>query len=287
MSPTRFVSLILVLIAASQLGATRSTIDISPAPPHPDHPETYFQLGELLGAQAQTSAQQDRAEQVLAMGATLAMQQGEHQLAASCCIALVELASDPQHQRDLWDLALLIDPDRFPSWVKFRSSPADSSARRSAAECLRLIRNAKHADAAELFRTQSVKDQLAAAAESLGLSPSTTLDQIRLLLSHQRDDACRGRVFDTRVRDGESSRFLCPDHQYPIGSAPDAKSLELLLSLETACLESAAQINGWGGVVAMGLDQPARTPSIEMLAQQYDIDPARPYWDGQGWSSNP
>lgn len=255
--------------------------------PRADQPQTYLDYGERLAAEATTSDQLELAAKILAMGVLVAEQQSDTQLASSCCIALSHMSEDPDQASDLWDLAMMLDPGRFLSWTQYRANDTLSIGAREAAECLRLIRNAEYEDASTRLNTSSVQRQLREAARQLGYEPDAVLARIRAVLATDRDDDCKGRVFITRVRDGESSKHLCTDHTHPIGTAPDAPTLRMMLSLELACLNAADQLRDWGGAVSMSLDQPLRAPSTKLLPGQYGIDPDRPNWDGRQWVKSP
>lgn len=252
-----------------------------------DQPRTYLEVGELLTVEATSDEERDHAAQVLALGALIAHQNGDMQLAASCCIALSSSTNIQEQQRDLWDLALSIDPGRFNGWVRYRAQANRSSVARNLADCLRLLRNAEYEEAGEIFRSGLVQSRLRETASSLGYQPESLTHRIEALLAMGTDDDCKGRVFVTRVRDGESKRHLCNDHNHPIGTVPDVQTLNMLLSIELECMESARQLEDWGGVAAMSLDQPLRIPDIQSLQRRYSVDLDRPYWDGTGWSARP
>lgn len=253
----------------------------------PDRPQTYLELGERLAANASREPDIEHAAQVLAMGVVMAQRNADGQLAASCCIALSTIANEPGMQRDLWDLALLLDPKRFRSWAAHRTKDAVLDDARDAADCLRLIRNAEYQDASSLFSKPAVQSRLRMAASTLGYEPETTLQRIQSLLASGGADECNGRVFVSRVRDGESSKHLCDDHSHPVGAAPDEATLKMLLSIELECMNGLSQLRSWGGETAMSFDQPMRLPDTRLIQSRYKVTPDHPYWDGSRWTPKP
>lgn len=287
MNLRRISSLIALFTIAMLMGLGQTQLQTSTPTLRVDQPETYLELGEQLAALARNQQQIGHASQVLAMGVLLAQRANNPQLAASCCIALSTLEQGPEQRRDLWDLALLLDPGRFQGWVEHRPSASISRDAAQAAECLRLIRNAEFEDAGVLFNQERTRSTLRETAAALGYEPEKSIERIKSLLAMTHSDGCKGRVFVTRVRDGESFKTLCTDHTYPIGSAPDVPTLQMLLSMELACMNGASQLRDWGGAESMSLDQPMRFPETQMLITRYQIDPDRPYWDGSRWSATP
>ncbi|MFG0245249.1 MAG: hypothetical protein ACF8MF_04255 [Phycisphaerales bacterium JB052] len=281
--PSRSVLLLLAMfILAFQLGLSRvqpaTTLD-------PGQPRQYLEQGELLLVRAKGNDELALARQILAMGAVLAHRAGQDGIAASCCIAVAAAHDDAESVQLAWDLALILDPSRLAAWAQQRNRSTTTGSATLGAECLRLARNAEPADASELYRNASVREAINQSAERLGFSVEDVTQSIRALLDTSGQDQCRGRVFTTRVQDGESIRVLCDDHTHPIATTGDVRSLQMLLAIELDCLGASAELEDWGSARVMHQQRPFNTPSIDQLIEAYQIDPARPYLIDGRWSS--
>lgn len=259
----------------------------APSEPSPDQPRTYLRYGEFLAAQSQSKADRDAARRVLAMGVLLAERDGDHELAASACIAIADTHTDPRSRAQAWDLALLLDPSRLNAWSQWRVSATDQESARLGAQCLRLARNAKPDDARTLFNRPDVRGAIMQAAARLGYTEDAVRDALTPLMGTSRDDDCRGRVFYARVEDGVSRRVLCEDHDHPVGGTGDPERLRLLLSVELECLNDRGGLESWAGSAYMGRDKPAAVPDLDWLMDQYGIDPTRPYLNDGQWVTEP
>jgi len=269
------------------LGILGATTQLRSSILNPKQPIRYLELGETLGARAQSNDDLAQARQVLAMGATLAERLGKNGLAASCCIALADTYEDKENFRDAWDLALLLDPSRLSAWSTQRDSPASSRPTLLGAECLRLARNDEPEDAKEIYSRTAVREAIAAAAVRVGIEQRDVESTLRRLFIVPDRDRCRGRVFHVRVEDGESIRLLCPDHDHPIGGLGDTERLRMLLAIELECLNAADNLLDWDSASAMHQNQPIKAPGIGSLIEQYGIDPTRPYLVSGRWSAKP
>lgn len=259
----------------------------APSGVRPDQPRTYLRYGEVLAAEAQNPDAQSLARQVLAMGVLLAYRDGDHELAASGCIALANTHDEPDLRARAWDVALILDPSRLAAWSQRRASERDHQASRLGAQCLRLARNAKPGDARALFDRSGVRDAIMQAAGRLGHTEKTVRDALMPLLDTSRDDNCRGRVFYAQVEDGQSRRVLCGDHDHPVGGLGDPETLRLLLSIELECLNERGGLGSWAGSVFMWRHQPFEVPDLDWLADQHGIDPDRPYLVDGRWVAEP
>lgn len=251
----------------------------------PRQPDQYLEQGELLLVRAEGHEELVLARQVLAMGAVLAHRAGQDGIAASCCIAIAAGHDDAEHMQQAWDLALILDPSRLSAWAQQRNQSSTTGSAALGAECLRLARNAEPGDASELYKHASVREAINESAKRLGFSAQDVTQTIRALLNTSGQDQCRGRVFTTRVQDGESIRVLCDDHTHPIATTGDVESLQMLLAIELDCLGASAELEDWGSAWGMHQRRPFNTPSIEQLIEAYQIDPARPYLIDGRWSS--
>ncbi|MAO25137.1 MAG: hypothetical protein CMJ35_08120 [Phycisphaerae bacterium] len=251
----------------------------------PGQPNSYLEQGELLLAQAEGREETRRARQILAMGAVLAHRTGQDDIAASCCIALVDGQDDPALISQAWDLALMLDPSRLAAWAQQRNMAHATDSSALGAECLRLARNAEVGDASALYQRATVRQAIRDAALRLGLPVQDVTRVIDGLLTTTGRDECRGRVFSTQVHDGESVRVLCDDHTHPIATTGDVESLRMLLAIELECLESSTGLEDWASAWSMHQQRPFEAPSIEQLIELYQIDPARPYLVNGQWSS--
>ncbi len=252
-----------------------------------DRPSSYLEAGELLAANAETDEELTMAQQVLAMGIAMASSAGEDSVASSCAIALADASGDSDIARELWDLALLLDPSRVSAWVRNRAVSQSDPQNLIAATCVYFARQADGDEANARYSQRPIKALIRTAADELGFDPMAVHNTINTLIVHAQEDACRGRVFVSRAVDGESIRLVCPDHQRPIGVAASDDALLELLSIELHLMGESGMLRSWGGTSMMKLDTPARIPSVQGMAQRFGVDPMRPYWVDGRWSATP
>ena len=254
----------------------------------PERPASYLESAENLSGWANEQSRQNISKQLLAMGILMNQRAGEGALAASCAIALAQLESDNVHSSRLWDLALVLDPGRFESWSKVNAEQRIDPLQLVAADCIRFARNGDLEEASNRFERRAVRVVLEQTARDLGLDASKVLEDIRHLLSQSQNDPCRGRIFITRVEDGEAYRVVCRDpvHQRPIGSAQNQAALIRLLSLEARLLE-ATQNSSWSGTTAFGLTRPTNELRLDDLPTLYSLDLNRPYFRDGRWTDKP
>lgn len=279
---------LLLMICAVCLLGMRAAQGIRMERLTPDQPLEYLGLGERLIALAETPEQVRVGQQALVLGVALNAQGGDTQAASSCCIALAStLGERPEDAQALWDLALMLDPSRLTAWGADRTNGSSDRARESAAECIRLARNADPEAASALYNQPRVRDAIRDTATSLGYNSASILVEIEQMLRAAGRDPCRGQVFEAVVHDGVSTRVICDRHEYPISTAPNGQLLTQLLAIEAECLDAAPLVDDWGGTRAMGLDLPLHEPSIEWLLKRFAVDPERAYWRAGRWSSQP
>ena len=284
----RVLCIMLLLLSASLLIAWQAPAESLVNGLTPDQPASYLDIGERLAAKAGSDEQLRLAQQVLTLGIGLNFSEGDRAKASSCCIALADtLSNDPESQQALWDLALTLDPERLSAWAEHRAGEGTAASNATAAECIRLARNASVDEADDLLRQRSVREAIEHACRALGLDSTTILSELTLMLQSPTRDPCRGQVFESVVEDGKSSRVICDAHQYPIATAPNPTLLTQLLSIEIFCLQAQGGVSEWGGVVAMGLDGPLRDPGVLALYQRFGVDPQRPYRNNGRWVSQP
>lgn len=254
----------------------------------PDEPLDYLVQGERLIALAVSPEQLRVGQQTLVLGVALNVKAGDTQGASSCCIALASTLGDsPDDARAIWDLALMLDPSRLTAWAANRTDDASQGARASAAECVRLARNADTNAASALFSQPRVREAIRASATMLGYDSASILAEIEQMLKAPGRDPCRGQVFEAVVNDGVSTRVICDHHEYPISTARSGKMLTQLLAIEADCLGAMTRIDDWGGTSALGLDLPMREPSVAWLLNRFGVDPQRAIWRNGHWSTQP
>ncbi len=256
----------------------------------PDDPLGYLQLGERLCAEARSPEQAHRALQVLALGLGLADRAGDDRLAASMCIALASAETDPAVRTDLWDLALLRDPTRSNAWSEHRGAAAVGNAplRERAARCVYFARNSDYHEAADSWAQPGVRQLIRSTAADLGMDPAGLDELLTGMIQASADDPCRGRVFLRRAQDGQALRVVCPQHPRPIGAAPSDGALRQLLTIEAALLEPAgarAGGDGWSAAAYLGRTGAAREPTVSAVLGRYGVDPDKPVWRADAWSS--
>jgi len=257
----------------------------------PEVPESYLNLGETLGARAQSDEEKQYAAQVLTLGIGLAQRQGMPKLAASACIALAAIEDDAQMGTSLWDLALMLDPSRRSAWLAHRDArtQAQQHRRQAAARCLYAARMAHPKVASELLGQQGIRQTIHTIANRAGFDPAKIDQLLDGMIHDASEDECRGRVFITKRIDGGAKRIVCPDHQRPIGAGPDDQALRQLIKLELLLLGEPPKemdARGWETAAYLGQQTPAIDPSVSMVIQHYQVDLTRPYWRVDRWSSS-
>ncbi len=285
----RWAAIVLLAIALpATLGAyAPKPIAASEIQLDPSDAETYLETGEWLAASASTQDELARANQVLAVGIGLAHRQGEPGLAASLCIALSDTEPDLGMSQSLWDLALMLDPSRRSAWRAHRDARnhAISTIINDAARCVWAARMGDQKTAGDLFNNSAVRERIKDAALQAGIDPNS-FDRIlsRSIRNHDYDD-CRGRVFIVDHSTGEVRRIVCEQHSHPLGTLDGGIEFAEFIRVEAMLHE--LSISQWESAVSIGLDEPARDPSISMLETHYKIDLTRPYLKANQWVSTP
>jgi len=245
----------------------------------PESLTTYLEVGESLGAIAESDADTLLASQSLVIGIGLAVRDNQSQLAASMCIALASIETDSTMAETLWDLAIAIDPDRYQAWVLHRDDRAQ--------EVSRINRDAARALYAARFANPKLATELP--AQIANLDPERVNNTMNQMISDATDDDCRGRIFiPKRGDDGQMRRIVCQDHARPVGVALGDESLRWFIKLELILLEqlpSIADSQDWEVVTYLKLDAPARDPSTAMIVQHYRVDLSKPYRKGARWAA--
>lgn len=259
---------------------------------HPNQPESYFAVGERLGASARTESELFLANQVLGVGIGLAQRQGDLELAASMCIALASFEDDTSLSSVWWDLALMLDPSRHQAWVVFRDVRAqeDVQLRQQAARCLYSARFSDPKVASALWGEIKIRRVIKEASEKIGLDPARVSRRLDELISVASDDECRGRVFVVEKKDGQMERVVCPDHTRPIGTAFDEQSLSEFIRIEVELLSpvlSSTADGAWELTEYLKLQLPANDPAFAQIQDHYRIELSKPYWRDGHWSASP
>jgi hypothetical protein len=97
-------------------------------------PSSYLHFAEQLH-QESPSGNQTVAVQASLLGASLAMQEGDQSLTASCLIAAADFAGSTDRVM-MWDLAVMIDPSRMEAWRSHRD-PQESYSHATAGKMCR------------------------------------------------------------------------------------------------------------------------------------------------------
>lgn len=257
----------------------------------PSSPVGYFIFGETLLASAETLEDTKLARQVLALGIGLAMKENSPELAASMCIALAGDGYRSRNAINLWDLALMLDPNRRSAWQQYRNRVAiqEQQVREDASRCVHAARFNKPELASELIAKPGVSQAILTSAEQSGLKPMRVLGTVRTLIEQASDDSCHGRVFVTRRGDGVVTREVCPDHARPIGTAISQDAFDNLIRVEANLLEISKDHQSntdWGQTAYLQLDVPAEDPSVSMILKLYRVDILKPYWKNDRWVSS-
>lgn len=257
----------------------------------PDNLEGYLRIGESLGVNTNTDSDRTLAMQTLAIGIGLTQRSDNPKLAASMCIALATVEPNPTISSALWDLALILDPNRRASWLVHRDTQEQELAqlKKDAARCLYAARFNDPKLATELLGQREIREAIRQAARDADLDPSRIDRVLSEMISLATDDDCRGRVFIAERNDGELRRVVCRDHLRPIGTALDDDSLRQFIKLELILLgqfSTGMNQQAWETNAYLGLDEPARDPSASMIIQHYQVNLSRPYWRGERWASS-
>jgi hypothetical protein len=261
---------------------------------NPESVVSYLRVGESLGFHAENEQDQIVAMQTLGLGIGLAARQGEHELAASMCIALAAIEPDRDRKTALWDMGLVLDPTRRQAWMLFRDqrSEKDIQINQDAARALYAARFNDPNRARELMGKKVIRDRIRDAARSVDLNPARVDQIITELINTSEKDECRGRVFIAQRSEGEMRRVVCPDHMTPIGSTMNFEDLSTLIKLELALLDDGASSGlsnraPWEINVLLNLDEPASDPSVGQILEWYGADLTKPYRRGDRWVSSP
>ncbi len=254
----------------------------------PSKPYEYLQQGELLVAQSSSPEGIRVAREIYAMGVLVAARQGEHLLASSCCIAIASTyqQNDSEYET-LWDLALLLSPERESQWLTHRGGSSKLNDAQRAAEAIRLLRNAEYAQASKLLKDNHVRAEINRASERLGLQRATVWQHINRMTAAASNDPCNGKYFQVEIVDGKAHRRVCTQHPWAIGAAPDLDQLKLLIGIEALCADAADEMDDWGGVYELSITQPVSLPSLDWLRDLYKLDPSRPVLKDDRWVSAP
>ncbi len=301
--PSRYLVLcVSFIVALSALGATkiRTTTLVQDSYErrltqlNESNPVDYYELGELLIADDSDPSHIRLGLQTLVIGLVLAQQQGDHELAASICIALAANEPAPHRVTNLWDLAYQLDPARRSAWENHRSLGYVDLERTilDASLCIAAARNGDEKIASDLFAEQTVRDQIRIAATRSGEDPRVIVSLIDQLIAEARDDDCRGRVFSTLREDGEIRRVVCQEHARPIGSAPSEEALRSLIKVEHQLIVQSGQGGGqtsesqWATTTYLELNAPARELTVEQIATMYQVDLKKRLWRANQWVSS-
>ena len=254
----------------------------------PSNPHEYLQQGELRVAQSESPEDIRIAREIYAMGVLVAAQQGEHLLASSCCIAIASTYEPTDSVcESLWDLALLISPERESQWLTHRRGSSKLHDAHRAAEAIRLLRNAEYAQASKSLKDDRVRTEINRASERLGFQRASVWQLINGMTNASSNDPCNGKYFQVEIVDGKAHRRVCTQHPWAIGAAPDLDELKMLIGIEAICADAVDEMDDWGGVYELSITQPASLPSLDWLRDLYKIDPTRPVLKDDRWVSAP
>lgn len=283
-----FVSM-LVGFASSQTTPSPQSIKLL-SKLDPDEPSTYLRAGEELGARAQSDQDRLLAIETLAVGLGIASRLDDRELAASLCIALSSVESNIHRASALWDLALLLDPSRYASWVIHRDALVElqTATRARAAQGLYAARFHDPQTAESILSQRSVRNIITEAATRAGFTPNTVDRLIDQLIESAKNDPCKGRVFVRQRGDGQVWWAACTDPHRPIGASTSDESFAQLIQLELILLDEQSLSSDsmpWDSVSYFEQTQPSRDPSVSAFMTIYSIDLSKPIWKNGSWVS--
>ena len=250
----------------------------------PDNPITYLRFAESTARESDEPESQQLATQSALIGASLAIQNDNLQLAASCVIAAAEFAYDEDHTA-LWDLAVLLDPSRADEWESHRIR--DKQETNSASSAI-LFARYEAEDLSDASYTRSpLRETITRAAIDAGYDGEKLIQSMQLIAQRAREDSCNGRIFLPK-RDRESGqivRVLCPNHSRPIGALDSDEEFMMLLRTEMALLN----VHGstWAPAQSAKSIPPLRDPSLEAFMDRYRVSASRPHRNNGRWSPTP
>jgi len=264
-------------------GVLYNQTDSLPANPSPQVPESYRVFAETIINSEPTEPEKNLAIDSAVLGAALALQQSQNQLAASMLIAAAEIA-DPEDRRSLWDTAVMMDPSIMEAWATHRDlyDPAIDAA-------TTLLQSARAGTTlnTDALQSSDVRTVIDTAAKTAGYSGADVLDLLAALEQANGSDPCRGRIFNPE-RNPETrqiERVLCPAHSRPHCALGSDDQFMMILNTELALTNIrstswASSSSGSGGL-------PVRDPSIEALLERFSLSLDRPYLRAGRWSGSP
>ncbi len=261
------------LLSLGAMGSGALQPQISPL--NGTNPQAYLEFAESQYTDSQSSS--TIAIQSALHGAWIANEMGDHSLAASCVIAAAAFVPD-RESRDLWDLAVTLDPTRELQWRAHRD--AEDTAELLAAD---IVLNARYgldeADSSLLASTE-IHDLINSALPPSNHTQSgTTATRVGTLIESAAEDTCGGRIFIPRKNPDtkQIERVLCPDHTRPLGAGrSDAEFIELL-SVEMNL--RGVRSHAWGQAGGA----PLFDPTIIDMMYLYQVAPDRPCWREGRW----
>ncbi|MBO6513350.1 MAG: hypothetical protein JJ974_05235 [Phycisphaerales bacterium] len=250
----------------------------------PSDPRRYLELGEESLLLHSSSERGRIGVELLVRAVILGVEHDQPMVASSACIALADLAEDARDQRWLWDLALLIDPDREAEWVEFHQRIGASQIDREAARCMHAIRFHQHPLGEDLFRQIEVREQILRAGERVGIERSQLVRLIERVIQQGLSDSCRGRLYIAE-RGSPGRRLVCPDHLRGLGLLSNDEDLRMYLRVEMEL--GGIEAGSWDGAVSMSRDAAVKVPRVSDLAARMGVRSDEVFYRDGRWVSTP
>lgn len=260
----------------------------------PAHPRMYFELAEEIAAEVRSAEGQETARRLYIL-AILAPHHTDHPhpldesaspawLASSASLGLAALAQNEQERRWLTALAGTLAPaETTPRFQQGTETASRDSAALELATALGMVRSGDGRRAQKILDKPAVASLLARYEGLLnpgGLSGGA--GRIRsLAATFPVCPECRNRRY-VKNADGV---HLCPTCQGRPGPKLSTQELIGQLRLESLLLNGIQR--SWAAQVVADGGAPMRELDVEVLADVYGVDPAKPYWRAGAWVGDP
>ncbi len=266
---TRHLPGLLALLLATIAGA------------QPTH--SYFLQAEELAAEAQLTDDRDTLDTARTLY-VLAFEQSadaDPAVGPSVCLALADLARDPDEARWLRALARVIDtrasPD--PDWAPTPPGLTPDRAAFDLATAIGYIRSGDGRRATPLLEQQDVSDLLDNTERllSIGAYRGGAFRIRQHLQDWPACPQCNERGINTRVIRTPDGTRLCPTCDGNPG--PELSPAELILQLRYESLLLSGVHQSWAAQTAVDGGAPLRDPNPDELAPFFNVDPALSVFD--------
>lgn len=263
----------------------------------PASPTGYFELGEVVAAEAASDTDRRLARDlyILALelsrkavstgkdGSSAALGPPDPMLARSVCLALAAMESGDEQRRWLIALADTTGADSFAESVPIRSTTTSRDpAAFDLASALGSIRMGEGRRAQSILSRPGVAELLERVSKLLSQNFGGGADQVR---KHAEQWPTCPRCLNRRfIREGAGpvGVIVCPHCRGTPG--PRLTDEELLAQIRTESVLLSGQARSWAAQIVSDGGSPMRELDIDELARVFSVDPARPVWRNGQWA---